>query len=142
MIAGILIIAICLVLFVYWFRYSCLLLLRTTEGAGAVNALDQRFHVSSVVERLKTDVELDPLERELERDFSILSYLIEHTADLEVASIESKLLIFDYKLMRAWSHLTRTMAPEQSRKAMSEMASILGVLVRKMSVQSGIQAEA
>ena len=142
MIAGILIIAICLVLFVYWFRYSCLLLLRTTTEQVGASALDERFRVSSVMERLKSNVELDPLEGELERDFSILAYLIEHTADIELASIESRLLILDYKLMRAWSRLTRTMAPEQSRKAMAEMASVLGVLVRKMSEQSGIQAEA
>jgi hypothetical protein len=72
----------------------------------------------------------------------VLTYLIEHAADLELASVENRILLFDYKLMRVWSHLTRTAAPEQSRRALTEMASILGVLVRKMGEQSGMQAEA
>jgi hypothetical protein len=44
--------------------------------------------------------------------------------------------------MRIWSHVTRTIAPQQSRRALSEMASILGVLIRKMGEQSGMQVEA
>ena|SRR5215471_3541013 len=140
MIAGIFIIAVSFVLFVYWFRYSCVLLLRNAaEQASAVNVDDERFSVARVLDRLKTEPELDPLERALERDYHVLTYLIEHTADLELASIESRLLLLDYKLMRVWSHLTRTAAPRQSRKALAEMASILSVLVRKMGEPSGMQ---
>jgi hypothetical protein len=142
MIAGILIISFSLVLFAYWFRYSCVLLLRSAaERAGTLPAQDERFSVARVLERLKTDAELDPLERALDRDYHILTYLIEHAADLELACIENRLLILDYKLMRVWSRLTRNLAPEQSRKALGEMASVLGVLVGKMG-QQGIQAEA
>ena len=61
----------------------------------------------------------------LERDYHVVTYLIEHAADLELASIENKLLVLDYKLMRIWSRMTRTLAPEQSRKALVEMASVL-----------------
>jgi hypothetical protein len=85
-----------------------------------------------VRERLRTEGDLYSLERELERDYHVVTYLIEHAADLELASIENKLLVIDYKLMRVWSHLTRTAAPEQSRKALAEMASVLGVLVDQM----------
>src|SRR5947207_2183860 len=143
MIAGIFIIAVSLILFVYWFRYSCVMLLRNAaERAGALTVDDERFSVAKVMERLKTERELDPLERALERDYHVLTYLIEHAADLELASIENRLLLMDYKLMRIWSHLTRTAAPEQSRRALAEMASVLGVLVHKMSEQSGMQVEA
>jgi hypothetical protein len=103
---------------------------------------DERFNVARVMEGLKSNGELGPLERALERDYHVLTYLIEHAADLELASVENRILLFDYKLMRLWSHLTRTVAPEQSRRALSEMASILGVLVRKMGKQTGIQVEA
>ena len=91
------------------------------------------------MQSLKTEPELDPLERALERDYHVLTYLIEHTADLELASIENRLLLLDYKLMRMWSHLTRTAAPEQSRRALAEMASVLGVLVGKMTDPRGMQ---
>jgi hypothetical protein len=138
--AGIFIIAVSLILFVYWFRYSCLMLIRNAaERAGASTAYDERFSVARVMERLKTERELDPLERALERDYHVLAYLIQHAADLELASIENRLLLLDYKLMRVWSHLTRKASPERSRQALTEMASVLGVLVRKMGEQNGMQ---
>ena len=91
------------------------------------------------MERLKTEGDLDPLERALERDYHVVTYLIEHAADLELASIENKLLVLDYKLMRVWSRMTRTVAPQQSRKALSEMASVLSVLVGQMGEQNQLQ---
>jgi hypothetical protein len=142
MIAGILIIAFSSILFVYWFRYSCLLLLRNAAERAGAKSVDERFNVARVIEGLKTEADLAPLERALERDYHVLAYLMEHVADLELASIENRLLLLDYKLMRIWSHLTRRALPKQSRRALSEMASILGVLVRKMDEANGLQAEA
>jgi hypothetical protein len=86
---------------------------------------------------LKSDAALDPLERALERDYCILSYLIQHATDLEMASVENRLLLLDYKLMRLWSRMTRSRAPRQSRKALEEMASVLGVLIHCMGRQPG-----
>jgi hypothetical protein len=143
MITSVLIIAISVILFVYWLRYSCLMLLRNAQERAAIPAVaDERFNVSSVLERLKIEGDLAPLERALERDYHVVTYLIEHAADLELASIENKLLVFDYKLMRLWSHLTRTVAPQQSRKALSEMASVLSVLIDQMGEPSQLQMEA
>jgi hypothetical protein len=142
MITSVFIIAISVVLFVYWLRYSCVMLLRNAQERTVVStAADERFSISSVRERLKAKGDLDSLERDLERDYHVVTYLIEHAADLELASIENKLLVIDYKLMRLWSHLTRTAAPEQSRKALAEMASVLGVLVDQMSAQGHFQPE-
>jgi hypothetical protein len=133
MITSVSIIAISVILLVYWLRYSCVMLLRNAQERTAVSPVaDERFSISSVRERLRTEGDLGSLERALERDYHVVTYLIEHAADLELASIENKLLVIDYKLMRLWSHLTRTAAPEQSRKALAEMASVLGVLVDQM----------
>lgn len=143
MIAGTFIIVISVVLFVYWLRYSCVLLLRNAEERTAGSASpDDRFNVASVIERLKTETELDPLERALERDYHVVSYLISHAADLELASIENRLLILNYRLMRTWSRITRSYAPEQSRRALSEMASVLNVLVHQMDGQNGLEIQA
>jgi hypothetical protein len=143
MITGVFIIAISAILFIYWLRYSCVMLLGSArERAEMSRVADERFSVSSVWERLKTEGDLGSLERALERDYTVVTYLIEHAADLELASIENKLLVLDYKLMRVWSRLTRTVAPEQSRKALSEMASVLSVLVSQMGEQSPAQTEA
>ena len=142
MITSVFIIAISVVLFAYWLRYSCVLLLRNAQERTEVSTVeDERFSISSVRERLKTEGDLDPLEHALERDYHVLTYIIEHAADLELASIENKLLVIDYKLMRVWSRLTRTAAPEQARKALAEMASVLSVLVDQMSAQGHLQPE-
>ena len=143
MITSVFIIAISVVLFVYWLRYSCLILLRSAQERTAMAAVvDERFDIASVLDRLKTEGDLAPLERALERDYHVVTYLIEHAADLELASVENSLLVLDYKLMRLWSRLTRSAAPRQSRKALSEMASVLSVLVAQMGEPGRLRIEA
>ena len=142
MIASLFIFVISVGLLAYWMRYSCLFLLRNAQERSEPGAVpDDRFNLNSVMERLKAGSDLALLERELDRDYSIVSYLIQHAADLELASIENRILVFDYKLMRLWSRFTRTLAPEQSRRALAEMASVLGVLVSQMG-DSGLELEA
>jgi hypothetical protein len=81
-------------------------------------------------------VQLAPLERALDRDYHILSYLLKHAADLELASIENRMLILDYKLMRICYKVTRVIAPSISRKALTEMAEALGAVARQAGHQS------
>ena len=143
MVTSVFIIAISVVLFVYWLRYSCLMLLRSAQERAEMVAVDKQLYNSAeVLERLETEADLRPLERALDRDCQVVTYLIEHAAGLELASIENKLLIVDYRLMRVWYRLTRTLAPQQARKALSEMASVLDVLFAHVGEQSQIQMEA
>ena len=147
MITSVFIIVISLILFVYWLRYSCVMLLKgaqervETDPTGE-EVFDQPFHVSSVLEQLKTESDLAPLERALDRDYRVVTYLIEHAAALELASVENKLLVFDYRLMRLWFHVTRTLSPSQARNALAEMAAVLNVLVSQMGQQSQLRMEA
>ncbi|MBZ5728536.1 MAG: hypothetical protein LAP87_26585 [Acidobacteriia bacterium] len=141
MLASFLIIAISLVLFIYWFRYSCILLLRGRVGQAATVA-DNRFSFVNVQARLKTEHDLDPLLRALNRDYQVLTYLVQHAVGLELGSVEDRLLVLDYKVMQGWYRLTKTAAPIQARRALAEMASILGVLVGRMSEHVGVRTEA
>jgi hypothetical protein len=140
MLAGILIVALSLALFVYWFRYSCILILRSRSdiAAAATVVRDNRFSYRDVLERLKYESTLDVLEASLERDYRVLKYLIEHAAGLELASLEDRLLLFDYRVMQAVYRLTRTAAPSQARNALSEMASVLGVIAYRIGEQAGV----
>ena len=141
MVTSVFIVGISAVLLVYWLRYSCVMLLHDAQERSAAVA-DERFSASSVLERLKTEADLAPLERALERDYRVVTYIIEHATDLELASIENKLLVLDYQLMRLWSRLTRTLAPQQSRQALSEMASVLRALAGQMGGSNQLQMEA
>jgi hypothetical protein len=143
MIASLLIIGFSLLLLLYWFRYSCILLLRShaerTASASAVP--DVRFCFAEVQAQLRTAEVLDPLHLSLQRDYEILIYLLQHAAGLSLESFEDRLLVLDYKLMQWWYRLTRIAAPQQARRALYEMASILNVLARKMGEQAGVQTE-
>lgn len=141
MIASLLIIGSSLVLFIYWFRYSCILLLRSRAEQTA-SAADHRFSFAEVQERLKTAKDLDPLHRSLDRDYQVLTYLLQHAAGLGLGSIEDRLLVLDYRVMQWWYRLTRTIAPQHARHALGEMASVLSVLIRKMTENSSLRSEA
>lgn len=144
MLASILIIGFSLLLFVYWFRYCCTLLLRNSEEQlGVMSAsADARFGVAGVIERLRTEDQLDPLHAALDRDYRVFAYLVQHAAGLELGSLENRLLLLDYKLMQLWYRITLTAAPRQAREALVQMASILNVLIRKMGQQTGVSTEA
>jgi len=139
MFASVLIIGFSLVLFLYWFRYSCLLLLRNHAGEPAVAA--DRFNCTSVQQGLNTGMALDPLHQSLERDYRVLTYLFEHAAGLELEQLEYRLLVLDYKVMQGWYRLTKWAAPRQARQALREMADVLGVLVSRMGQQAGFENE-
>jgi hypothetical protein len=140
MLASLLIIGFSAILFVYWFRYSCILLIRTAaeQIEPAEAGPDSRFNVADVQARLKTSEALDPLHARLNRDFQLLTYLLEHAAGLELGSFEDRLLVIDYKVMQVYYRMTRSLLPQQARNALSEMASVLDVLVHKMGQQAGV----
>jgi hypothetical protein len=144
MLASILIIAFSLALFVYWFRYCCILLLRNSqEQLAAVSApVDTRFAVAGVIERLRTEDKLDSLHQVLDRDYRVFTYLVQHAAGLELSSLEDRFLLLDYKLMHLWFRITLTAAPRQAREALAQMATILNVLVRKIGQHAGLHVEA
>jgi hypothetical protein len=134
MITSVLIIAFSVVFLVYWFRYCCILLIRThsEQQLAAVPACDGNFNLGSIPERMRNELDLDTLRRSLDRDYALFSYLLEHAAGLQATSLEDRLLVIDYKVMQGWYSLTRTVAPQQARAALEEMATVLGLLVGKM----------
>jgi len=136
MIASILIIVSSAVLLVYWFRYSCLLLLKNAAEYSEPRVSDERFNIRMVLDRVRTETHLESLEHALDRDYHVLSYLLKHAADLELASLENRMLILDYKLMRICYRITRIVSPSHARKALAEMASVLGAVARQAGPQS------
>ena len=138
MIASVLIITFSLLLFVYWFRYSCLLLLRRS-AEQPVSA--DRFNFVTVQQGLRAGLELDPLHRSLDRDYRVLTYLLDHAAGLELEQLEYRLLVLDYKLMQSWYRLTKWAAPGQARRALGEMADVLNFQVGRIGEQTGARTE-
>ena len=143
MITSLLIIALSLALLAYWFRYSCILLLRNAlEHASAASAInDQRFGFAEVQRQLAGALELDQLHGMLQRDYKLLTYLLEHAAGLSVDSLEDRLLVWDYCVLASYYRVTRVMFPQQARNALAEMASVVSVLAGRIGEQAGLQPE-
>ena len=136
MLTGILIIAFSLVLFVYWFRASCRLVLKGQVEQLTVNdATDSRFSFPHVQAMLPSTQELRPLQQQLNSDFKMLTYLRQHAANIESGDFEDKLLILDYRLMHWYFRIMSYVLPSQARIALSEMATVVGVLAHRMGPQ-------
>ena len=109
---------------------------------AAAPACDAQFSFNHVRERLRTESELDALRRSLDRDYALFAYLLEHAVGLGATSLEDRLLVLDYKVMQWWYRLTKTAAPEQARRALNEMAAVLGLLVDKIVERAAAQGQA
>ena len=65
MLASVVITVVSIVLLCYWFRYVCLLLLRS-RSEQATGPVDNRFSFWEVRDRIETAPELGPLQHSLE----------------------------------------------------------------------------
>lgn len=144
MIASILIIVFSTALLIYWFRYTCILLVRNgTEEVRAFSPAAQGcFGFSEVQAQLAAEGPLDPLHKALQRDYDVLTYLVRHASGIEFETFEERLLVWDYKTMQAWYSVTKTAAPEQAREALREMASVLSILAGHIGQRAGLQLQA
>jgi hypothetical protein len=144
MIETILIIAFSLVLFVYWFRYTVLLLLSEdqVEQSPALNSQLSLLETREALRDTQGDLPLDRLHHALERDYRMLRYLLDHAAGLGLRPVERFLLMLDYRMLRIWYRLSRNASAPQARRALQEMAGILNYIASKMDQRAGSPSEA
>jgi len=140
MTASILIFGFSLILLAYWFRASCLLLLRNNSGKYRV--LDPRFGFHGIKDRLQAGADPEAMHEVLARDYRLLTYLLGHAAALSLDSLEDRLLVLDYKVMQWYYRLTKSAAPEHARRALLEMAAVVGVLAQHVGEQAGVEYQA
>jgi hypothetical protein len=153
MLASILIIAISTLLFLYWFRYTCILILSTktskdyTRQVAAANQL--RFvEVQGALREPSEVASLDQLERALDRDYHVVSYLLRQTEDLEIEGetsgmgMEQHMLRLDFHAMRLWYRLSRRVSDSAARGALHEMSMVVGHLANAFGEQAELSARA
>ena len=131
MIASILIIAVSLVLFLYWFRYTCVLILntRTTRDYGAEVAEANELSFLGVQDLLEGSKagDLDSLRKSLERDYRLVSHLMTQAGELKVGgdALEAIMLRIDFRLMKITYSISRKLSEAKSRAALEEMSNIV-----------------
>ena len=146
MFATTLILIFSIILFAYWFRYTCLLVLnvnRADEHAIRMAAAN-RLSFPEVQDRLRSNnvAALDRLYESLDRDFRMLNYLLNHAIGFDTRSVERRLLTLDYRVMQFWFHATRAVSTAQARRSLEEMSRVVTYLATQLGRQSARQTVA
>ena len=135
MVISLVIIILSLAMFVYWFRYSCVLILDSSwsdEQARRV-AVRNELSFGSVEEslaRADTAQAMDRIKDRLDRDLDQVLALLSKCPGVQEAghSLECRILMLDYRLMKAWFAFTRSTAGPKAQGALREMALVVGYL--------------
>lgn len=131
MITSILIMAVSMAAFAYWFRYTCVLILntRTTRDYSADVAVANRLSFAGVRNLLESSQagDLDGMRRSLDRDFRLVSSLMRRAGNVNVGEIalEEVFLRLDFQLMKLCYSVTRSFSEAKSRAALVEMSQIV-----------------
>ena len=120
-------------LLLWWFRYSCRLILSAPSARDYTKEVAQanelRFlEVQQDLVNASEPRQLHSLEEKLERDYTLLNYLLRHGPAFLARNdrLEHRLLILHFNLMRAWYALSK------SRRALLEMTQVIGYFANKM----------
>ncbi len=146
MFVSVFIIVVSVALFLYWFRYTCLLILsaRTSRDyAKQVAAANQlSFLQASQALDDAEESQLARIHHLLDRDYKRLTYLLNYGANSYQSgkTIETRILMIDYWLMWMWCMAMHRLAPDRARGALVEMSSIIRHLANAMGEQLAISS--
>jgi hypothetical protein len=127
LITTIVIIASSMLLFGYWFRYTCLLMLntRTAKDYARDIAMANQLGFAAVQSQLSQgSADLAGLRASLDRDYAVVSQLLEQ-ASTSQAGIEQKMLTVHYRLMGVWYAVGSHVSPTAARQALEEMSMVV-----------------
>lgn len=148
MVASILIIVFSVALFVYWFRYTCLLILsartaqdyaRQVAEANQLGFLDTQTDLAGTAE-----ISLDAVHSALSRDYQVITYLLSHAGNLKSQEngLEQLMLRIDFRIMSALYQVVPKGSPAHAKKVLSEMADIIGHFANTMGERQAANSAA
>ena len=133
-------------LFGYWFRYTCLLILsaKTTRDYAADIATANQLSFLQVQAELRDQQpgDLSRLQASLDRDFAMVTYLIQNASGQGEWGMEDRMLQLNYRLMGAWCSLSQRLSPEAGRRALDEMSTIISHFANAMGERAAAGAAA
>lgn len=136
-----------LLLLAYWFRYSCLFILRTQPQRDYARqvATANHLHLFEVQTRLAAAVNgaahsLQGLDVMLNRDYRLLLYLSRHATNFQTAGfeLEQVMLVCDYRIMSAIYRVTSRISSGRGAKQLAEMAAIITRLANVMGERADL----
>ena len=127
LITTVVIIASSALLFGYWFRYTCLLMLntRTARDYARDIAMANQLSFANVQTQLsQASADFGGLRTSLDRDFAVVSKMLDQ-ASAGQAGIEQKMLAIHYRLMGVWYAVGSHVSPTAARQALEEMSMVV-----------------
>ncbi|PYT17989.1 MAG: hypothetical protein DMG59_05615 [Acidobacteria bacterium] len=132
-------------LFGYWFRYTCLLILTAKTARDYAWEVAEANHLcfpkvqSKLRERPISN--LDRLRDCLDRDYIIVIYLLGHTtSSYGEGVLEKMMLAIDYRMMGAWYRVSRWFSPKAARDALEEMTLVVAHFANAMGERAATSA--
>ena len=141
MFASVFVLIVSVLLFAYWFRYTCLLILSTESArdytrpvadANGLMFLQAREALASQV----SATALRELKRNLDRDYQLVTYLLRNAGTEDGQDVEHVILRLDYRLMRIWYAASHLLSASAARKALLEQATVIAHLANAMGERS------
>ena len=129
------IIAISLALFLYWFRYTCQLILSTSTAKDCRTevAANNRLKFLEVQSQLGSapPPSLDWCKRSLDCDFALVNYMHRNTTQKagSAGGVEELMLRLDYRFLGSWYLLVSRFSAAKARSTLDEMSQIIGYFV-------------
>lgn len=146
LIATVVITASSILLFAYWFRYTCLLILsaKTARDYTSDVATSNRLlfpEVQAQLERSDSS-DLDKLRAALDRDYQVIRQMMKYMPNTSEgqSALETRMLAINYRLMGAWYQVTRHVSGSTAARALGEMSMVVAHFANVMGEQAASAA--
>src|SRR6266478_5796459 len=128
-------------LFGYWFRYTCLLILSaktTRDFAGEVAAANQLGFLEVQSQLRGNAADLGRLCDALDRDYAVLARLMREPgfSSAEGSTLEKRMLAINYNLTHAWYRVSIRVSAAAARQALEEMSMVVAHFANVMGEQA------
>lgn len=148
LIATVIITASSVLLFAYWFRYTCLLILsaKTARDYTSDIACSNHLGFPGVQAQLQQGAapDLDRLRSSLDRDYEVVRQLLRYMPKSEEgpSALETQMLAVNYKLMGTWYQVSRHFSGSMATQALNEMSMVVAHFANLMGEQAAAGAAA
>jgi hypothetical protein len=146
LIATVIITVSSVVLFAYWFRYTCLLILsaKTARDYTSDVACSNQLGFPEVQAKLKqgSAADLDRLRAALDKDYQVVRQLLKYMPKAEEgpSPLETEMLAINYRLMRTWYRVSRHFSESAAARALGEMSMVVAHFANLMGEQAASAA--
>jgi hypothetical protein len=131
-----------IVLFAYWFRYTCLLILsaKTARDYTSDVAYSNKLGFREVQAQLQqgNEPDLDRLRLALDNDYRVVRQLLKFMPKSEegASPLETQMLAINYRLMGAWYQVSRHFSGSIASRALGEMSMVVAHFANVMGEQA------